>query len=341
MIKQEEQYRVMIIEDVIGSLASLTRMVTELHYIAIPILHTQNLKDIIATESPSVILLDLALEPMSGFEICVMIRQSDKGREIPIIAVSGFAEEYYIAKAYELGVSDYIKKPILVQELERKLEVHVGYVKKKNEIEEKSHLLENVLAEKDKNLKLQHRNLIIALHAILNRNQIIEQERLTRIGENAKRLSEYLMLSKKYQKEITTEFIESIELTAPLYAIGKAYTENQQGSSNGYVLNGANMLFQLYEMDADNKYLRMAIDIAKYHRERYDGKGYPQRLEGEQIPLAARITAIINALDRIKRESGSNKQKEEKMITELEQESEGWLDPDILQIVHKIQNELL
>lgn len=331
----------MIIEDIISNLALLTRMVTEMNYIAIPILHTENLKEIIAVECPSVILLDLALEPISGFEICAMIRQQDKGKEIPIIAVSGFTEEHYIAKAYQFGVLDYIKKPILRQELQRKLEVHIGYVKRQNEIEEKCHLLENVLAEKDKSLKLQHRNLIIALHSILNRNHIIEQECLTRIGENAKRLSEYLMLSQKYQKEITQEFVESIELTAPLYAIGKAYTETQQENCEGYVLTGANMLVQLYQMDANNKYLRMAIDIVKYHRERYDGKGYPQKLVGEQIPLAARITAIINALDQIKRKSYSNKQNEKTIITELEQEMNGWLDPDILQIVHKIKNELL
>jgi len=134
---------------------------------------------------------------------------------------------------------------------------------------------------------------------------------LERVAKMAKMLAKELRKSSPYAPEISNEFIESIGLAAPLHDIGKVGIPDEILTKPGRLTNeefqimkshaeiGHRVLSQAIDLSRPVPLLRMCVDIAHCHHERYDGHGYPRRLKAMEIPLAARIVALVDAYDAI------------------------------------------
>ena len=173
------------------------------------------------------------------------------------------------------------------------------------------------------------------------------------IGRNARMLAMSLQFSPRFAKEISNEFIDMIEMVAPLHDLGKItipdrillkagkLTPAEMEVMKTHSSLGADSLREIYEKSSGNPMLKMAIDITECHHERWDGNGYPNGLAGTQIPLAARITAVVDVYDtlcseRCYKEAYSH----EKALEIINEEAGKSFDPDIIEVFNKVQRQL-
>ena len=250
----------------------------------------------------SCVLLDIVMPETDGFEVLAMMNQRNWVEDIPVIMISSEDSENYIRKAYELGVSDYISRPFDEKVVYRRVFNMIKLYAKQRRL---VHLVTDQIYEKEKN----NRMLIAVLsHVVEFRNgesglHVIHINRLTEIllGYLIKKTERY-HLSWDDQYLITT--------ASALHDIGKIgiderilnkpgkLTEEEFEVMKTHTMIGANILSNL-GMYQDEKLIKVARDICRWHHERWDGRGYPDGLRGDDIPISAQVVALADVYDAL------------------------------------------
>ena len=250
----------------------------------------------------SLVLLDIIMPKMDGFEVLAYMNRDKWIEDIPVIMISSEGSESYIRRAYELGASDYISRPFDAKVVyQRVINMIKLYAKQRRLI----HLVTDQIYEKEKNNRMmtgilsqivEFRNGESGLH-VLHIN-ILTQLLL----EKLMRKSENYNLSWSQQHMIAT--------ASALHDIGKIgidekilnkpgkLTKEEFEAMKQHTIIGARMLDSL-EMYHDEEMMKYAYEICRWHHERYDGKGYPDGLVGEEIPISAQVVSLADAYDAL------------------------------------------
>ncbi len=162
-----------------------------------------------------------------------------------------------------------------------------------------------------------------------------------------------MQFSPKFEDQVSNAFIEAIELAAPLHDVGKVMVPHKILTKEGklekteeellkmHTKVGAEILEEIYEQSG-NEFITMAIKIARYHHERWDGNGYPEGLKAEEIPLEARIVNILSSYDTLTGERSYKKAySPEESIEIMEKDAGTKYDPDIFGIFKRIRKQLV
>jgi putative two-component system response regulator len=265
-----------------------------------------------------VVLMDIMMPQMDGYEACRRIKASDRGASTQVILVSARASTGERLVGYEAGADDYLIKPFDDDELLAKVKVHMRLRNALDELErsraavaEDNQVLGNIVEQQGEEL-VHHRDLIVFALAKLAESRDPETgEHLERIRAYCRVLAGELARSGPYTGQIDDVFISTIYLSSPLHDIGKVgipdaillkpgrLTDSEFAIMKQHSEIGAAALADVRNYGQSGAYLHMAIDIAKSHHERFDGSGYPDGLAGENIPLAARIVAVADVFDAL------------------------------------------
>jgi putative two-component system response regulator len=274
---------------------------------------------------------------MDGFETCRRLKAEPSTQDIPVIFMTALSETPDKVKGFSLGAVDYITKPIEPEEVLARVNTHLTLQRLQNELKIKNALLADrelhltqLVEEKTRRVEY----ITIALvDALENANAVHDSE----TGHHIKRVGAYsAFLAEQYGCE--RDFVKRIELYAPLHDVGKVglpdtilkkpgpYTVREFTAMQEHVVLGA----QILEKDGIDS---MARNIALYHHEKWDGTGYVHCLQGEDIPLEARIAALADVYDalvskRIYKEAFSEKQAD-RIIS---RESGRHFDPKLVEI---------
>ena len=293
----------------------------------------------------SLVLLDIVMPEMDGFEVLDYMAERHWIEDIPVIMISSEDSVSSIRKAYELGVSDYISRPFDAHVVyQRVLNTIKLYAKQRRLIT----LVSDQMYERDKNNRM--------MVSILS--QIVE----FRNGEsgshvvNIKRITELLldrlpMRTNKYTLSSTEQLL--IPMAAALHDIGKIGIDDKILNKPGRLTKeefeimkthsaiGANMLESL-EQFHDEPLIKIAHDICRWHHERYDGRGYPDGLKGDEIPISAQIVSIADVYDALVSERVYKKAyTHEKAIDMILNGECGTFNPVLLECLKDIQDELV
>ena len=304
------------------------------------------------------VLLDIDMPNMKGTEVLPRLRENPPCQNLKIIMISGRATADDLANLMLAGADDYLVKPFSGTQL--KARVHTALQLKDSQDRSEivySHLLganrelEDSLQARDSDLLDAHNALVVALADLVAIRDHETGDHLQRLQRYCKVLAENAA-AQEFASQIDANFVQMLECCAPLHDIGKAglpdhillkpgkLTADEFAVMKTHTTIGADILEKVANTHHfDRSFLDMATNITRHHHERFDGTGYPDRLAGQQIPLAARIVAIADVYDalrsrRIYKPAFSHADVMRIML----HESPGHFDPALLKVFEHVFN---
>jgi len=260
---------------------------------------------------PDVILLDIMMPGMNGFDVCRRLKQDPDTQHIPVVIITGMADKETNVKAVKCGADDFLIKPFDRILLEARIKtssrtkvLHDHLLEYKNELELK-------VAERTEQVVQTQQVTVFALAKLAESRDNDTGDHLERMRSYARELAANVISLDKYKDRYDESYVEEIFKSTPLHDIGKVgipdrillkpgklTTEEfdimkQHARIGGDTLKAADM-----EAGRDS-FLAMGRDIAYYHHEKWDGSGYPFGLAGEAIPLCARVAALADVYDAL------------------------------------------
>lgn len=257
--------------------------------------------------APDLLLLDINLPDLDGYEVCRRFKSDPRLREIPIIFLSGLTNTSAKVKAFEAGGVDYITKPFHPAEVRARIGTHLNLRSLQYKLD-----FQQMVAEKVREISEAQQATIFALAKLAEHRDEDTGTHLERVREYCRLLAERLGEESPYAAAISADFIDCIQHAAPLHDIGKVaipdrillkpdkLTPEEFEIMKSHTVIGAENLQTVYNNYAGNVFIGMGIEIALYHHERWDGAGYPDGLVGRNIPLSARIMAVADCYDAIR-----------------------------------------
>jgi len=344
---------ILIVDDVESNLYLLTEMVRNAGYIARPVTNVKQAIAAIKSLPPHLILLDVSMPEIDGFEFCTMLKNSASTRDIPVIFISARNSTENKINGFKLGAVDYIEKPFEVEEVTLRINTHLKIYKMQQEFEVYNKKLYKIINDQMHKIYEEQKNILYALAKLTAKRDNFKPNHLECVGKNSKLLALSLQLTANYSDDISNSFIDTIELAAPLHDIGNVaisdgillkrgkLTPSEMEIVRSHSDIGANTLQEIYTNSENNEFICMAIDIARYHHENWDGSGFPKGLAGEEIPLCARIVSLIDVYDILHSErSYRPAYPHEECLEIINQESGKKFDPNLVEIFNKICNQL-
>lgn len=260
---------------------------------------------------PDLILLDINMPEMDGFEVMEQIRGDKRTADIPIIFLTADDKADTEIRCFQMGAMDFVRKPFIP-------DVLMSRVSKTIELEQYRNNLEKMVEEQaDKITESTRRISAIQDSVIVGMANLIES-RDGSTGKHVKNTQIYVkMIADELHKrglfpgELTEEFIENIRKAAPLHDVGKIkvpdavlqkpgkLTVEEFETMKTHTVHSRKIIDTIIGDVEDGEYVKVVGDIAMYHHERWDGTGYPTGLAGEDIPLAARIMAVADVFDAL------------------------------------------
>lgn len=311
-------HTVLIVDDIIVNRTLLSCLIESFGFNVVLAENGKVALDLIQVNPPDIILLDIIMPVMNGFEVLEHIKQDSALKDIPILVISAMDDMDNIIKGIELGADDYLVKPF--DSLILKVRVTTCLQKKyQHDIEKYCH--EQIKFERDElNAGLQRQlkeiaqseaSLLLGMCKIAELYDVRINEHLNRIREYCKTLALQLRSYSKYDDIIDDEFVDVLYKASSLHDIGNIVVPREillkPGSLTAiefeiiksHTQQGEQVLIDLSKEHPSNDLLSMGAQIAGCHHEKWDGTGYPRHLKGSEIPLSARILALCDVYDAL------------------------------------------
>lgn len=345
--------KVLIVDDVEANRYVLKNVIFDMGHFPILAENGAQALKIVERMKPELIILDIAMPGMDGFEVCQKIKENPLIREIPIIFISAFDEPADIVKGFEFGCEDYIVKPFIPEVVKARVSAHLKLYEANTKMSEINRKLQISVQEQRHQLERERKKVLYALLRVARENTCYDKIYMERLQSNCRILAEAMQLSNQFGHLISDHFVDIIELACPLCDIGnlaiptnilqkqEPLNDEEKAIIKTHTIIGARILKDVDGTGEDNGFMRMAIEIANFHHENWDGSGYPNGVKENDIPLAAQIVAVVSVYcalteDRTFRKAFSR----EKAITTMEEEASQKFNPDIFWILKKIVNQL-
>ncbi|OGR28161.1 MAG: two-component system response regulator [Desulfobacterales bacterium RIFOXYA12_FULL_46_15] len=261
---------------------------------------------------PDLILLDIIMPEMNGFEVCETLKADSILKEIPILFISALTEAADKVRAFSSGGVDYVTKPFHFEEVRARVKTHLKLRRLQIELEKHNLHLERLVEEKIREISDSQMATILAVSKLAESRDDDTGHHIERTRIFCKTLTEKLRLNPRYADSINDAYVENIYHAAPLHDIGKVGIFDNILLKPGklipeefeiiktHTLIGARALQTAHSKYPKNAFLNMGIAIAHAHHEKWDGSGYPDGLAGEDIPLSSRIMAVADVYDALR-----------------------------------------
>lgn len=259
---------------------------------------------------PDLILLDIMMPGIDGYEVCRQLKADPNLAELPVIFLTAKDLEQDEEHGFRCGCVDYITKPISPSILMARVATHLALKAANDKLRNNNVFLMEEVARRTHEVQMVQDVTILAMASLAETRDNETGMHLRRTQHYVRALAEYLARLPRFSGELTPEQIEILYKSAPLHDIGKV------GIPDAVLLKPGPLTYEEFELMkghaalgrdtirsaetllyGPSNFLTTAREIAYHHHERWDGKGYPDGLAGEAIPLAARLMAVADVYD--------------------------------------------
>lgn len=342
--------RILIVDDVETNLLILENMIEGMGYTPMCAASAAEALALLSENLPQLILLDVFMPEMDGYEFCERLKSNPVTRDIPIIFISAADSSEDKVRGFKLGAVDYIAKPFEITEVTMRVNNHLKLHEMQQELEMSNRRLHSVISSQARRIEDEQKNILYAMAALTEERDAESANHMEHVAYNCRMLAQSLQFSPEFTEEISEGFINTIEVASRLHDIGKLCVptddveEVRQGDRTQiqhHARLGAEILERVYQNTPENSFLPMAIEIARYHHACWDGSGYPGGISGKAIPLSARIAIVADSYDILTGEQGQEgTYSPEESIRMIQEKSGTYFDPDIVRVFVKIRNRL-
>jgi putative two-component system response regulator len=304
--------RVMVVDDTPENLRLIESMLNEKGYQVFALPSGDLALKAAKKNPPDLILLDVMMPGMDGFEVCAKLKADPKLADVPVIFLSALSETADKVKAFHSGGVDYITKPFQFEEVDARVTTHLNLRSLQELLEAHNLRLQELVDAQVKEISDSQMATIFALAKLAESRDYETGAHLERVQAYCRALAEGLLDESVYGKQISFDFISTLYQACPLHDIGKVaipdnillkpgkLTSDEFEVIKTHTTVGADTLLAVLKHYPKNALVNMGIDIARSHHERWNGHGYPDRLSGDAIPLSARIMALADVYDALR-----------------------------------------
>src|SRR5262245_35693942 len=268
--------------------------------------------------APDIVLLDVMMPGMDGYEVCRRLKADDATRGIPVIFVTALSEVGDETRGFALGAVDYITKPFSPPIVEARVKAHLENKHARDFIADRNRVLEAMVLERTRELVATQDATILSMATLAETRDKETGYHLRRTQGYVRALALELREHPRFKDELDPHAIELLFKSAPLHDIGKIgvpdrilrkpgrldeeeYREMKRHTLYGYeaIVATEAVLVAAGASAAAISFLRFARQVARSHHEKWDGSGYPDGLKGDAIPLSARLMSVADVYDAL------------------------------------------
>jgi response regulator RpfG family c-di-GMP phosphodiesterase len=301
------------------------------------------------------VLLDVDMPKMSGLEVLARLRDSRPSPHLKVIMMSGRVTGDQMAELLLAGANDYLSKPFSLVQFRSRVQAALELKEAQDRTDALNRKLLAIAAEQEQSLRARDSDLVDARNALVLALARLVEQRTSETGTHLLRLQRYCQclaveaaLVPEYASQIDENFVKMLQCSAPLYDIGKVglpdyilqkpgkLTADERILMQTHTTIGAETLAQVVQQHGfAQPFLHMAVAIARHHHERWDGTGYPDRLSGQDIPLAARMVSLAEVYDALRCRRSYKPALSHLAAVQLMTDSVGQFDPGLLAVFQR------
>lgn len=264
------------------------------------------------SQLPDIVLLDIMMPEMDGYEVCLQLKADEKTAHIPVIFLTAKSQIEDEQKGFDVGAVDYILKPISPPILMSRVRNHLTLKQAMEALAEQNTILEDKVKARTHELESLQDATIGAMASLAETRDNETGNHIRRTQHYIKLLGERLMYEGLFLEQLNPKALEVLYKSAPLHDIGKVgipdsvllkpgkLTDEEFDVMKSHTELGKSVIETVEQsIDFHCDFLIYAKEIAYSHQEKWDGTGYPQKLKGEAIPLSARMMALADVYDAL------------------------------------------
>ncbi len=307
-----EKPTILVVEDTPDDVALIAGLLRTSYRVIIAKQGKSGLALATADSAPDLILLDIMMPDMDGYEVCRALKASPATRDIPVIFLTGKNSIEDEQLGFSLGAVDYITKPVSPPLLLARVATHIALKRASDFLRDKNTWLETEIARRDSQMAAIQDVTILTMASMAETRDTETGNHIRRTQNYVKALALQLKPHPRFSLFLSDENIDTLYKSAPLHDIGKVGIPDRILLKPGTLTadefeimkthttlgwNAINNAERSLGIQAD--FLSVAKDIALFHQEKWDGSGYPQGRTGDAIPVAARLMAVADVYDAL------------------------------------------
>jgi putative two-component system response regulator len=345
---------ILVVDDTPDNLTLMSQLLQSLYKVKVANSGVRALKVIASGAPPDLILLDIMMPEMDGYEVCQRLKQSPQTQDIPIIFLTAKATEEDEERGLKLGAVDYITKPISPPIVLARVKAHLSLKAAADFLRDKNEFLEEEIQRRIEEVMIIQDVTIHVMASLAETRDLETGGHIQRTQFYVKAIAEKLSTDPRFAVTLSKQIITTIYKSSSLHDIGKVgipdsillkpgrLTDDEFEIMKTHTTLGFEAIARAeQQLGIKVDFLDTAKKIALSHHEKWNGSGYPKALKGAEIPLAARLMAVADVFDALT----SRRIYKEAMSFEdslkIMQEGRGThFDPDVLDAFLSIQDEV-
>lgn len=303
---------ILVVDDTPANLELMNELLTDSYQLKIANSGPRALTLASSGVVPDLILLDIMMPEMDGYEVCRQLKSNPATRDIPVVFLTAKIGVEDEEKGLTIGAVDYLSKPISPPILLARIKIHLALKQQADFLRDKAAFLSQKVDERTQEVVAIQDVTIMAMASLAETRDSDTGNHILRTQHYVKALAEHLRTKPKYAGQVSDEWVHLVFKSAPLHDIGKVGIPDRILLKPGKLTDDEFEIMKTHtslgrdaiehaekQLGKKVDFLSMAKEIALSHQEKWDGSGYPDGLKGEAIPLSARLMAMADVFDAL------------------------------------------